>query len=126
MNRIQAYFVLLLIPAIPSLLMIYSPETIDPVFQYLVRGKGHKYVWVVLLFVLLVSVHFGIVFDAKAIGSKESLIAFTKWYLTAVGIASAFYILVFNTASLQNAYLGAVFAATAFYIYLITFGKKNA
>lgn len=126
MNRSKAYLLYLVIPAVPYLLMIYSPETVDPIYQYLANGKGHKYVWVAILFVLLASLYFGIVFDAKASGVKARLVAFIKWYFAAVGAAAAAYILSFDSASFKYASSVVVVAIVGFYLYLISYGKKNA
>lgn len=126
MERLKGYLAYLLIPVIPYLLMIYSPETIDPLFQYLAHGKGHKLVWVVMFSIFLVSMYFGIVADAKAREAKSKLIAFTKWYLFIVAIVVSVYILLFNAASLKYAFWGVSIAIIIFYMYLTNSGKKNA
>ena len=91
--RLKSYLAYLLIPAIPYLLMIYSPETVDPIFQYLAYGKGHKFVWVVMFYIFSVSMYFGIVADAKVREAKIKLIDFTKWYLVGVTVLALIYIL---------------------------------
>jgi len=126
MDRIKGYLVYLLISAIPYLLMIYSPETVEPIYQYLANGKGNKYAWTILIFIILFSLYFGIVYDFKKSSIKENIINFTKWYLSAVGITTAIYIFIFDSPSFTYAILGAMYAVIAFYIYSTTYGKKNA
>ena len=126
MNRIKAYIGYLLIPAIPSLLMIFSPETIDPIFKYLANGKGNRYVWVVIFGVFLFSVYFGLVADAKAYNTKPSLVVFIKWYLLLVSLLVFAYILLFNNPVPQYAFFGAVAAIFIFHCFMISNRGKSA
>ena len=106
--------------------MIYSPETIDPIYQYLAHGKGHKYVWVAMLVAMVFALQFQMVIDAKKAGAKDKLIKTTKWYLAAVVGAASAYILLLNNASIKFAFLGIVFAIFIFYVYISAYGKRNA
>ncbi len=118
MNRVKGYFAYLLIPAVPYLLMIYSPETMHPVYKYLANGKGSQYVWAAMFSVLLFALNFGLVADAEANNVKPSLIAFIKWYLFLVGCLVSAYLLLFNNAVPKYAFIGMGGAIIGFYIFM--------
>ncbi len=125
MGRLKGYLVYLLIPAFPYLLMIYSPETIDPVFQYLKHGKGSKYVLAGMVFVFNWSLYFGIAFDARKEKVSERNIRYTKLYLALLAAVSAYFLIFLNTFTVQNIFLANTGLIVVFYTLLISFGKKN-
>jgi len=125
MGRLNGYLVYLLIPAIPYLLMIYSPETIDPIFQYLAHGTGSRYVLTAFILVFNWSIYFGIAFDARKENVRESAITLTKWYLFLIAGITSFCLLVFDSLSVQDIFLGNTGLIVVFYVVLVSFGKKN-
>ena len=125
MNRIKAYIGYLLIPAIPSLLMIFSPETVDPVFDYLANGKGNRYVWVLIFGAFLFSIYFGLFEEAKAINTKPSLVLSIKWYLLLVGCLVSAYILLFNNPVPKYAFFGTAAAVFSFYLFMVSSHGRN-
>lgn len=125
MGRLKGYLVYLLIPAIPYLYMIYSPETIAPIFQYLAHGKGSKYVLAGIIFVFNWSIYFGIAFDARKEKVSERKIKLTKLYLVLLAVVSTYFLVFLNTFTVQNIFLANTSLIVIFYTLLISFGKKN-
>ena len=125
MGRFKGYLVYLLIPAIPYLLMIYSPETIDPIFQYLAHGTGSRYVLSAFIFVFNWGIYFGIAFDARKENIRENVITLTKWYVFLVAVTASLCLLIFDSLSIQNIFTGNTALIVVFYLVLISFGKKN-
>lgn len=126
MNRAKNYIAYLLLPAIPYLLMVYSPETIDSFYQYLYSGAERRYIWAALYAVLIFSLYFGIVSDAKANNVKAVLISSIKWYLLLVSLIAVSCILFFKAVLLKTLFVSVVAAIMAFYLLINSAWGKNA
>jgi len=126
MNRIKGYLVYLLIPAIPYLLMIYRPDIVDSIFQYLAHGTGYRYVWVMLIVILLWSLHSAVTADFRSSKVRGQVISLTKWYLMLIAIMASMYILLTQSISFRILIIGVSFSVIAFYIIATMYGKKSA
>ena len=106
--------------------MIYRPDIINPMFQYLEHGEGHKYIWITLIAVMLWLLHPGITKDFQSNNVKDILISLTKWYLTLIVFIASMYIVLFHAASFKILVIGILFSIITFYMYATRYGKKDA
>ena len=112
-NSRTKIYLYLLVMLTPYLLVIFQPELIDPILQFIYRNSGNKYLRIVVLITMTILAYALVIPDAET----PRRITVTRWAFVLVLIAVTVYVLLTDAPSLRIPVLGICLTAIAFEIH---------